>query len=91
MISDFIDIYVYNLFKCVSIFWLDFDYFFIDFIRCFCPEGGTVLDPFVGSGTTLIAAVNNDRDCLGIDISKEYCELSEKRLKLEYQKMNDFF
>jgi site-specific DNA-methyltransferase (adenine-specific) len=63
----------------------------IDFIRCFCPEGGTVLDPFVGSGTTLIAAVNNDRDCLGIDISKEYCELSEKRLKLEYQKMNDFF
>ena len=39
-----------------------------------------VLDPFMGSGTTALAAKNLDRKFIGIDISPEYCEMAEKRL-----------
>ncbi len=42
--------------------------------------GDTVLDPFCGSGTTLVAASLCDRKSIGIDISDEACELSMKRL-----------
>ena len=54
-----------------------------DFIQCFCPEGGIVLDPFVGSGTTTVAAKNLNRKYIGIDIAKEYCNIAEKRIKEE--------
>lgn len=48
------------------------------------PEGGTVLDPFCGSGTTGIAANLLKRKFIGIDISEEYLNLSkERRLELE--------
>jgi len=40
-----------------------------------------VLDPFMGSGTTALAAKNLDRNFIGIDISPEYCEMSLQRLK----------
>jgi len=60
----------------------------IDFIKCFCPPDGIVLDMFVGSGTTTIAARNNERNYIGIDISQEYCSLCEIRLKNE---VNKFF
>ncbi|MFH1308663.1 MAG: transcriptional repressor LexA [Patescibacteria group bacterium] len=53
----------------------------IDFIQCFCPEGGIVLDPFIGSGSTAIAAKQLKRNYIGIDISKEYCELAKERIK----------
>ncbi len=53
----------------------------VDFINCFCPPGGIVLDPFVGSGSTLVAAKKLGRNYVGIDISKEYCDLAEERLK----------
>lgn len=39
-----------------------------------------VLDPFMGSGTTAIAARNQGRDFIGIDISPEYCDMARKRL-----------
>ena len=55
----------------------------VDFIQCFCPEQGVVLDPMCGSGTTLLAAKNLDRSYIGIDVSKEYCNLSEQRLQQE--------
>jgi site-specific DNA-methyltransferase (adenine-specific) len=42
--------------------------------------GDVVLDPFNGSGTTIIAAVNNNRKGLGIDVDKKYCELARKRI-----------
>lgn len=38
-----------------------------------CPEGGTVLDPFVGSGTTMSVALKSGRTAIGIDISKNFC------------------
>ncbi len=44
-----------------------------------CPEGGTVLDPFCGTGTTLVAARNLDRRSVGIDISRRYLELTQER------------
>ncbi|MDE2019335.1 MAG: site-specific DNA-methyltransferase [Patescibacteria group bacterium] len=40
-----------------------------------------VLDPFMGSGTTAIAAINHDRNYVGIELSPEYCEMAEKRIK----------
>ncbi len=54
-----------------------------DFIQCFCPPGGIVLDPFIGSGTTAMAAIQLEKKYIGIDISKEYCELAKKRIKEE--------
>ncbi len=44
-----------------------------------CPKGGTVLDPFSGTGTTLVAARNLGRKSVGIDISRRYLELTQER------------
>lgn len=40
-----------------------------------------ILDPFIGSGTTAISAINFQRDYIGIDISPEYCAMAEERIK----------
>ena len=48
-------------------------------IKMFSFVGDTVLDPFMGSGTTLVAAVMNNRIGVGIDIDAEYCELARRR------------
>ena len=40
-----------------------------------------VLDPFMGSGTTAISAINHNRHYIGIDISPEYCEMAGKRIE----------
>ena len=52
-----------------------------DFIQCFCPPKGVVLDPFIGCGSTAVAAKQLGRNYIGIDISKEYCKLAEERVK----------
>lgn len=44
-------------------------------------EGDLVLDPFVGSGTTALAAAKLGRRCLGYDISEKYIDVAEKRLR----------
>lgn len=54
-----------------------------DFINCFCAPGGMVLDPFMGSGTTLVAARNLGRAYIGVDIAEEYCEIARMRLRAE--------
>lgn len=51
------------------------------FIRLFTDEGDTVLDPFAGSGTTLVAALRLNRMGIGVDISRDYCNLMNQRLK----------
>lgn len=56
-----------------------------DFIECFCAPEGTVLDPFMGSGTTIVAARNLGRGYIGVDIAEEYCEITRQRLQAEHQ------
>lgn len=41
----------------------------------------TVLDPFMGSGTTALSAINHNRDYIGIDSSPEYCDMATKRIQ----------
>jgi DNA modification methylase len=41
-----------------------------------CPPGGTVLDPFCGSGTTLRVALREGHDAIGIDLNREFCEFA---------------
>ena len=45
-----------------------------------CPPGGVVLDPFVGSGTTLIIAEELGCAGIGIDLNPEYLELARERI-----------
>jgi len=48
-----------------------------------CPVGGTVLDPFTGSGTTAIAALTNRRNFIGCELNSDYAQLAEDRIKAE--------
>jgi modification methylase len=48
-------------------------------------SGKTILDPFVGSGTTAISALNFGRNYIGIDISPEYCAMAEARIAAHRQ------
>ena len=51
-------------------------------IKLFTHQGELVLDPFVGSGTTLVAAQDLGRHAIGADLSQEYVDLSRSRLGL---------
>ncbi len=54
-------------------------------IKACCPIAGIVLDPFMGSGTTAVVALKNKRNFIGFELSKEYCEIAEARVKqVEY-------
>lgn len=46
-----------------------------------CPEGGIVLDPFIGSGTTAVVAKRLGRRFIGIDLSPEYVRIAKNRLR----------
>ena len=52
-------------------------------VRMFSFVGDTVLDPFSGSGTTLVAAYRNDRNSIGVEIDSEYCRMAARYLKAE--------
>ena len=52
-------------------------------IKLFSFVGDTVLDPFMGSGTTVVAAKQNNRNGIGIDIDQDYCNLAMKRVLKE--------
>ena len=51
-----------------------------DHILSWSNEGDLVYDPFIGSGTTGKMAILNKRNWIGSEISKEYCEIAEKRI-----------
>jgi site-specific DNA-methyltransferase (adenine-specific) len=50
------------------------------FIKLFTKEGDIILDPFIGSGTVAVAAVQLGRRYVGIDSNEEYCELARERV-----------
>ncbi len=51
-----------------------------EFVKLLTQKGDVVLDPFVGSGSTSVAAFQNERAYIGFDISEEYCLYAQKRL-----------
>jgi site-specific DNA-methyltransferase (adenine-specific) len=54
------------------------------------PPGGHVLDPFVGSGTTILAALENHRNVVGIDMGTDYIDYIESRLEAEGHQSTDW-
>ena len=60
-------------------------------IQLYTFEGDVVLDPFVGSGTTCIAALKTKRRYVDYDIDKRYCNLAERRIKQFLQEQNTLF
>ena len=46
-----------------------------------CPAGGTVFDPFTGSGTTAVVALKNGRNYIGTELNPEYIKIAEARIK----------
>ena len=59
----------------------------LDFIQVFCPVGGLVLDPFMGSGSTAIASFKTNRNFIGFDVSQEYIEIANERIHIEKQQL----
>lgn len=55
-----------------------------------CPEGGIILDPFAGTATTLIRAIQLNRNAIGIEGNKEYAGIAQQRLDDELSQPNFF-
>lgn len=53
----------------------------LPFIEISCPPGGVVLDPFIGSGTTAVAAKQLGRGCIGIEVAPEYVAIAARRVR----------
>ncbi len=56
-------------------------------VRMFSFVGDTVVDPFCGSGTTMVASLKTGRNSIGIEIDPEYCKMTEDRLRKENDDM----
>lgn len=55
-----------------------------------CPEGGTIMDPFMGSGTVGLVAEKYDRKWIGIELNPEYCNIAKKRI-MQYAEQGKLF
>lgn len=59
-------------------------------IKNYSNEGDLILDPFMGSGTTAVACRRLNRNFIGFEISKEYCEIANERLNNIPQRLETF-
>lgn len=59
-------------------------------IQAGCPAGGVVLDPFMGSGTTAIEAIYQNKRYIGIDLNPDYCAMAAKRIEVELDQTDLF-
>jgi len=59
------------------------------FIMCF-PDSKLIFDPYIGSGTTAIAAIKENKDYLGCEISSKYYEIALKRINNQLQTLQLF-
>ncbi|KKM88727.1 hypothetical protein LCGC14_1255830 [marine sediment metagenome] len=55
------------------------------FIRSFCIPGGTIIDPFLGSGTTGVVATQLGRRFIGIELNENYVQLARRRINKALQ------
>ena len=53
-------------------------------IRNSCPQRGIVIDYFLGSGSTIMAAQQTDRICYGMEIDPRYCDVIVERFKMMF-------
>lgn len=61
-------------------------------IKLYTDEGDVVLDPFLGSGTTAIAAIKLNRKFIGIEKMKQYFDIASKNVKeAQYEAENNLF
>lgn len=60
-----------------------------DHILSWSNEGDVVLDPFMGSGTTAKMCILNKRNFIGFELSREYCDIIEQRVKDAQKKMSE--
>ncbi len=56
-------------------------------VRMFSFVGDTVLDPFCGTGTTMVAAAKTGRNSIGVEVDPSYCEMAMRRLETETQNL----
>ncbi|MFO0109702.1 MAG: DNA-methyltransferase [Alphaproteobacteria bacterium] len=56
-------------------------------IKAGCPEGGTILDPFFGAGTTGLVAKRLNRHCIGMELNPDYAVIAAQRLKADQPKL----
>lgn len=54
-------------------------------IKVYSDENDVVLDPFMGSGTTAVAAINTNRNFIGFEIEPEYVEIANERIRKAYE------
>lgn len=79
--SQFLENFICNpdkIFNWHLAYWLKGNQ---DLIQLYSFKGDIILDPFLGSGTTAVSALKSKRKFVGYDISQEYIDLAERRLK----------
>jgi DNA modification methylase len=59
-------------------------------LEMFSKEGDLILDPFIGSGSTAVACQDINRNFIGFEINKEYCDLANKRLRVKKKRIMEF-
>ena len=61
----------------------------LEALLAICPEGGIVLDPFMGSGSTGVACINTGRSFIGIELSGEYYSTATRRVREAEERKNE--